>query len=56
MPDTDDHQSEQHYRTILAKDVDQDLEDWLADSAVDRAVEVLDGEEQAEQQEETEDR
>jgi len=56
MPDADDDEGEEDDRSIFAEDVKEDLEDWLADGTSDRAVEVLDREEQAQDEKEAEDR
>ncbi len=46
MPDADDDERHEGDGTLLPKDVDQDLEDRLADVAGDGFVEILDGEEE----------
>lgn len=47
MPDTYDDQSEQNNGTVLAKDVQQDLQDWLSRCRCECRVVVLDGKEEA---------
>lgn len=46
MPDADHDQHHEHDRAIVAEDVDEDLDNRLSDLAVNRFVEILDGEEQ----------
>lgn len=57
VPDADDDEGDQDEGAVGAEDVHEDLEDGLAvvGGRVDRVVEVLDREEQAEHQEEAED-
>lgn len=55
MPDTDDDEGHQSYCSIVAKYVDQNLSDRLLDFAGDCVGEILDGEEQGDEEEETED-
>ena len=56
MPDADDDDCKEHDRAVLAEDVEKDLEDGLPVVAADGGVEVLDGEQQAQDQEEAEER
>lgn len=56
MPHADDDQAHQHHGTVVAKDVDEDLQHGLPVGAGDGPVEVLDAEEEAEEHEEAEQR
>jgi len=51
MPDAYDDKSEENYRAVVSKNVDQDLEYRLFDTAVDCPLEVLDREQQAKDEE-----
>lgn len=52
MPDAEDNERHEGKGTALAKDVDEDLDDWLAGGGVDGVGEVLDGEEEGDEEEE----
>lgn len=52
MPDAYHDQSHQHYCSIRAKDIQQDLRHRLSHTRADRACEVLDREKQSENEEE----
>lgn len=45
MPDTNHDQNHEGDCTTVAKDVDEDLNNWLSDFTVHRCVKLLDGEE-----------
>ena len=52
VPDAEDDQRHEGEGAALTEDVDEDLDDWLADGGVDGVGEVLDGEEEGDEEEE----
>ena len=56
MPHADDDEREKHNRAVLRKDVEQNLQHWLASRGANSAVKVLDRKQQTKHKEEAEER
>lgn len=55
MPNTDHDKNHQEDCTSIAKNVNQNLDNWLADLAVNRCGEILNGKEKGYKEKETKD-
>ena len=56
MPHTDHYQAHEYHGSIIAKDVDKDLQNGLANRRRNRIGEILNAKEEGKQNEESEER